>query len=114
MGAGGDLRTISSALERVFAELEAQAAGPGLADWACLGVGCAPRLVMPVSMRCCTDSVTCACAAMPVQAAVPRQEPKGPCQAVHADPVCISVLPSYTILHLCRQPQAQHHTTNDS
>ena len=39
--AAGEARTLFQALERMFAELEAQAAGPGLTDWACLGIGCA-------------------------------------------------------------------------
>jgi len=39
-GAGaGAPRALPAALERMLAELEAQAAGPGVADWLCLGVG---------------------------------------------------------------------------
>ena len=44
--ASGKVRTLFSALTRTFAELEAQVAGPGLTDWACLGVGCAPAAAM--------------------------------------------------------------------
>lgn len=40
--ASGEVRSLVTALTRTFAELEAQVAGPGLTDWACLGVGCAP------------------------------------------------------------------------
>jgi len=39
-GAGaGAPRALPAALERMLAELEAQAAGPGVADWLCLAVG---------------------------------------------------------------------------
>lgn len=44
--ASGEERTLVMALTRTFAELEAQVAGPGLTDWACLGVGCAPAAAM--------------------------------------------------------------------
>ena len=46
VGAAGEARTLFQALERMFAELEAQAAGPGLTDWACLGIGCARDLTL--------------------------------------------------------------------
>ncbi|KAK9827313.1 hypothetical protein WJX81_003637 [Elliptochloris bilobata] len=47
--AGSEAKALFSALARMFAELEAQVAGPGLTDWACLGVGYCALLALAVA-----------------------------------------------------------------